>query len=197
VTVSNFTVSGVDAFIRAVLDDADTDLVKHCRLAAIEQCMPLRGETLVRDWQRLTREYPDRLVAAMVERALAPEVLAGWAARDALVERGDQVALHALLSGIEQAVIGALLALNRTYDPHRLLKWQRRLLDGMRLTPRELNTRLQLMWTGEDSHALAATEDLLSDTLALADQHSKAQLGKFREAFAARRKPVIAPDGRA
>lgn len=193
VTVSNFTVSTVEAFIGAVSDDADTDPVKHFRLAAIERCLPLRGETLVRGWQQLTREYPDPLVAAVVERALAPEVLAGWAARNALVERSDQVALHALLSGIERAVIGALLALNRTYDPHRLPKWQRHLLDGMRLAPRQLNTRLPLMWTQDESRALAAAEGLLSDTLALAGQHSKAQLNQFREAFAARREPAIVP----
>ncbi len=178
----------------SISDHADTDPVKHFRLAAIERCVPLRGETLVRDWQELTRRYPDRLVTVMVERALAPEALVGWAARDALIERRDLVALHSLLSRIEQAVISALLALNRTYEAHRLLKWERHLLDGLQLVPRHLSSRLQQMWTEDSTQAVAAAESLLSDTLALADQHSKAQLSQFREALAARRKPVNVGD---
>jgi hypothetical protein len=194
VTISNFTVATVEAFIRAVSDEADTDPVKHFRLAAIERCVPLRGEALVHDWQEHARTYPDRLVTVMVERALAPEALVGWAARDALADRRDRVALHALLSRIEQAVISAVLALNRTYEAHRLLKWECQLLDGLQLAPSQLSVRLQQMWTEDYAQAVAAAESLLDDTLALADQHSDAQLGQFRKAFAARRKPVSVGD---
>lgn len=194
VTISNFTVSTVEAFIGAVVEDAGTDPITHFRLAAIRRCVPLRGETLVRDWQEQARTYPDRLVAAMVERALAPDALLGWSSRDALVQRRDLVALHGLLSRIEQAVISSLLALNRTYEAHPLLKWERHLLGGLQLAPRQLSARLQQMWSEDHAQALVAAENLLGDTLVLAEQHSKAQLSQFREAFAARRKPVSVDD---
>jgi len=47
----------------------------------------------------------------MVELSLTPTMLSGWSARDALVARGDQIAIHALLCRIEHAVLGTLLAL--------------------------------------------------------------------------------------
>ena len=74
------------------------------------------------------------------------------------------------------------------------MKWQRHLLDGLQFVPQHLNTRLQLMWAEDPSDAVAAAEDLLSDTLALAARHSAAHLSQFREAFAARRKPLIGGD---
>ncbi len=128
VTVSNFTVDSVDRFLDAVVVDADTDLVKHMRLAAIQRCQPLLGAELAGAWRSRAAQYPDRLVDVMVESSLTPGVLAGWPAREALADRGDHIAIHGLLTGIEQAVLAAVLALNRTYRPHRLPKWQRSLI---------------------------------------------------------------------
>lgn len=136
VTISNFTVATVDALLAAVLDRADTDPVKHIRLAAIQRCRVLRGEALVSAWRQRAAEFPDDLVAALVAQTLSPDVLRGWSARDALVERGDTVAIHGLLAGIELAVFNAVLALNRIYRPHRIAKWQRHLASELRQVSR-------------------------------------------------------------
>jgi hypothetical protein len=70
------------------------------------------GADLIASWQSGAGKYPDELVSALVERALNPRVLASWAAREALVARGDNLAVQALLSGIGYAAVGAVLALN-------------------------------------------------------------------------------------
>jgi hypothetical protein len=190
VTVSNFTVATVEQFLDAVVGSADTDPVGHMRLAAIQRCEALRGADLIADWRDRAGQYPDRLVAAMVEQSLAPNVLAAWSARDALAERGDSVALHALLSRIEQAVLATVVALNRVYQPHRIIKWQHHLIAGLNVTPDRLDERLDALWQRSPLDALANAETLLAELLRLADQHSGAELSDFREAFLEHRQPI-------
>ena len=89
--------------------------------------------------------FPGWLVAALVEQALAPEVLRGWAAREALVSRGDGLAGSDLLTRAGHAVVRVVLALNRVYLPHRQLKWQRHLITGLGVAPERLAERLGSM----------------------------------------------------
>ena len=128
----------------------------------------------------------------MVEQSLTPTMLTGWSARDALISRGDHIAIHALLSRIEHAVLGTLLALNRTYQPHLLAKWQQHLLAGLDLAPDGLAQRLEDLWHGPYPQALISVETLLAETLGLAAQYSSADLDGFREALAEHRRPAEA-----
>jgi len=119
VTVSSFLVSTIDRFVDDVVLRTDTDPVKHMRLAALHRCRPLHGPELINAWQARA-VYPDQLVAAVVERSLGPDVLRGWGAREALADRGDDLAVHDLLARAGHAVFGAVLALNGVYSPHRI-----------------------------------------------------------------------------
>ena len=192
VTVSNFTVATIEQFLDMVVDTADTDPVRHMRLAAIRRCHVVRGAELIDAWRVRADRYPDPLVTAMVEQSLTPTVLTGWSARDAFVSRGDHVAIHALLCRIEHAVLGSMLALNRAYRPHLLAKWQQHLLAGFDLAPDGLAQRLEDLWHGPYPQALMSVETLLAETLQLAAQYSSADLGAFREALAERRRPAEA-----
>jgi hypothetical protein len=98
VTVSSFLVSTIDRYIGDVVLRTDTDPVKHMRVAALHRCRPLHGAELVSSWRARAAVYRGRLVAAMVERSLSRDVLEGWGSRDALVGRGDDLAVHDLLS---------------------------------------------------------------------------------------------------
>lgn len=194
VTVSNFTVETIAELLNEVVENADTDPVKHMRLAAIQRCNSLRGPEFIDGWKVRAGQYPDQLVTAMIEESLTPSVLTGWSAREALVGRGDEIAVHALLSRIEQALVDAVLALNRTYRPHRVLKWQRTLLAGLDTVPDAFARRLETLGRGPLPAALMTAETLLTDTLGLAQRHSRADLGAFREALADRRQPVDPPE---
>jgi ADP-ribose pyrophosphatase YjhB (NUDIX family) len=193
VTVSNFLVSSVGRFLDDVVLAASTEPARHMRLAAIQRSRPLIGAELMASWRARADAFPDELVAALVEQALTPEALRGWAAREALVSRGDDLAVTDLLAGTGRAVVRAVLALNRVYLPHRQLKWQRHLVAGLLLAPDRLAERLGSLATGRPATALRAAETLLAETAALAEAHSGADIGAFREELSERRVAIDPP----
>jgi hypothetical protein len=193
VTVSNFVTATIERFLDEVVRQADTDPVKHMRMAAVQNCRPLLGAELIASWQGRASGYPDKLAAAMVEQALDPGELAGWAARDALIARGDQLAVADLLARAGNAVFRAVLAVNRVYVPHRQIKWQRHLIAGLALAPQRFAQRLQLLSSQPDSEALAVAETLLADTVRLAEDLTSAELGPFRAHLSDRRRAVVPP----
>jgi hypothetical protein len=193
ITVSNFVTPTIERFLDDVLQQADTDPVKHMRLAAVQNCRPLLGAELITSWQERASRYPDRLSAAMVEQALDPGALAGWAARDALTARGDDLAVADLLARAGDAVFRAVLAVNRVYVPHRQIKWQRHLISGLGLAPQRFAQRLQLLSSQPDSEALAVAEALLADTVRLAEDLTSADLGPVRAHLSERRRAVGPP----
>jgi hypothetical protein len=195
VTVSNFLTGSVERFFDQVVQDADTDPLKHMRLAALQRSRPLLGAELMASWRSRAGEYPDELVSAMVERALNPRVLASWAAREALVARGDDLAVQALLSRIGYAAVGAVLALNRVYLPHSRLKWQRDLIAGLEVAPGRLAERLGLLSAAPPTEALQAAEALLTDIVLLSEAHTGADLGSFCEELSGRRRAISPPLG--
>jgi hypothetical protein len=193
VTISNFTVATVERFLDLVTRQADTDPARHMRLAAIQRCRPLAGLELLAAWRERANRYPDELVAAMVQKSLAPDALGGWAVRAALVSRGDEIAVHTLLVAVQQAVLGTVLAVNRVYAPHRLAKWQRHLLSELTVTPDHLASRLHALTRPADlAVALSQAEALLTDTARLAEAAAGIALTEFRELLAERR-PAIDP----
>jgi Domain of unknown function (DUF4037) len=193
VTVSNFTTGTVEQFLDDVVRRADTDPVKHMRLAALQRSRPLLGGDLITSWRARADRFPDDLVTALVQQALAEEVLAGWQARDALAARGDDLAARDLLTRAGQAVVQAILAVNRVYMPHRQLKWQRHLISGLAAVPDRLTQRLEAMTASPPAEAFSVAETLLEDTVVLAQARTGADLSAFRQALAGRRQPLDPP----
>jgi uncharacterized protein DUF4037 len=194
VTVSNFLIASIDRFLDDVVLRADTDPVKHMRLAAIQRGHPMTGAKLMASWRARAAQFPDSLVTALVERSLTEQVLTGWAAREALVSRGDDLAVRDLLGQAGHAVVAAVLALNRVYMPHRQLKWQRHLLTGLEVAPDRLAERLGMLANAPPAAAVAAAEALLADVVVLARAHTDAEIGGFRETLAERRPAIDPPD---
>jgi ADP-ribose pyrophosphatase YjhB (NUDIX family) len=193
VTVSNFLVSSIDRFLDDVVLAVSTEPVRHMRLAAIQRSRPLIGADLMASWRARADAFPDELAAALMEQALTPEALRGWAAREALVSRGDNLAVTDLLARAGHAVVRAVLALNRVYLPHRQLKWQRHLVAGLLLAPDRLAERLGSLATGRAVTALRTAEALLAETAALAEAHSGADISAFREELSERRVAIDPP----
>ena len=193
VTVSNFLAATIERFIDDVVIRMDTDPLKHLRLAALQRSRPLLGAQMIGSWRPRAARYPDKLAAAMIERSLGPEVLKGWATREALASRGDDLAIHDLLTRAEHAVLGALLAVNRVYLPHPLIKWQRHLIGELGTVPDRLTQRLRSLWTSGHAQALEEAGALLAETVLLAEAHTDADLGPFREALSERRQAIDPP----
>ena len=106
---------------------------------------------------------------------------------------GDELAVSDLLTRAGHAAVRAVLALNRIYLPHDQLKWQRHLINGLRLAPARLAERLESTSADPPADALQAAEALLADTAALADEHSDADISAFREALSQRRRAIDPP----
>ena len=193
VTVSNFTIGTIEQFVDDVVRRADTDPVKHMRLAALQRSRPLLGGDLITSWRARADRFPHELATALVQQALAEKVLTGWAARNALAARGDDLAARDLLTRAGQAVVQAILAVNRVYLPHRQLKWQRHLLSGLAADPDRLTDRLEAMTASPPAEAFPAAETLLEDTVLLAEARTGANLSAFRQAMAERRQPLDHP----
>lgn len=193
VTVSSFLVDTIDRFLDDVVLRIDTDPVKHMRLAALERSRPLLGAELISSWRGRADLYPDALVTAMVERSLTVDVLTGWSAREACVDRGDDLAIHDLLSRVERAVFGVVLALNRLYSPHPMVKWQRRLIKELDVMPSRLAERLHLLWTSGRAGALEEAESLMTDTVQLVKARTDADVSSFCEALSERRRALDPP----
>jgi hypothetical protein len=193
VTVSNFLVRTIDRFLDDVILRTDTDPVKHMRLAALQRCRPLYGAELIKTWRARAAVYPETLVAAVAEQSLGQHVLTGWGARDALACRRDDLAIHDLLTRIEHAVFGAVLALNHIYMPHRLIKWQHSLIGELEVMPEQFTDRLQLLWTSGSAEALRQAETLMTDTIELVRARTDADVGSFREGLSERRRAVDPP----
>jgi hypothetical protein len=193
ITVSNFLVSSVERFLDDVVLRASTDPVRHMRMAALQRSRPLSGAELMASWRARADAFPGKLVSALVEQALAPEALGGWAAREALVSRGDGLAVSDLLTRAGHAAVRAVLALNHVYLPHRQLKWQRHLITGLSLAPRRFAQRLESTSADPPAQALQAAESLLAETAALAEAHSDADISAFRGALSERRQAIDPP----
>lgn len=69
VTVSSFLVSTIDRFVDEVVLRTDTDPVRHMRVAALHRSRPLHGPELISSWRARVAVYPDKLMAAVVERS--------------------------------------------------------------------------------------------------------------------------------
>jgi len=193
VTVSNFTTATIEQFLEDVVQRADTDPVKHMRLAALQRSRPLLGGDLMASWRARADRFPGELARALVQQALAGEVLAGWSARDALAARGDDLAARDVLIRAGRAAVQVILAVNRVYLPHRQLKWQRHLISGLAVVPDRLTERLEAMTARPPAQAFAAAETLLEDTVLLAEERTGADLSAFRQALAQRRRPLDPP----
>jgi hypothetical protein len=192
VTVSSFLVSTIDRFIEDVVLRTDTDPVRHMRLAALQRSRPLHGPELITAW-RGRAVYPDKLVVAMVERSLGPDVLRGWGTRHALAGRGDELAVHDLLIRAGHAVFGAVLALNGIYSPHRMIKWQSHLISELDVMPEHFAERLRLLGTSGNAQALREAETLLADTVQLVRARTDADISSFCEELSKRRRAVDPP----
>ncbi len=192
VTVSSFLVSTIDRFVDDVVLRTVTDPVKHMRMAALHRCRPLHGPELIGAW-RARASYPDKLIAAVVERSLSADVLTGWAAREALASRGDDLAVQDLLNRAGHAVFGAVLALNGVYLPHPAIKWQRQLISELHVMPEHFGERLRLLAKGGDAHALREAETLLADTIALVTARTDADISSFCDELSQRRRAVDPP----
>ena len=187
VGISSFLVDSARRFIDRVIIDGDPATLGQVRVAAIRIAVPLAGHELLAGWQQQTDRYPDVLRRRMVERYLHPDRLDGWHQRDALVQRGDLLALHTVVVRAQRCVIGALHGLNRVFLANPSMKWEQATANQFPLQPPELTLRLAATWTADIAHRAPTVESLLTDTIDLAERELAQTFAETRQAVRHRR----------
>lgn len=184
---SSFLVVSAERFLERVVAHGDPSTNAQMRVAALASCVPLHGHALLERWREEAAVYPEPLRVRMVQRYLAPDRIEGWHLREALVERGDDLALHDLLVRGTRAVLGALHGLNRVLLSNPRMKWEQQLIARFEIAPTRLRERLHAVWTGSSRERVLALEALLDDTINLAATHLDVDMQEMRQALERRR----------
>lgn len=164
--VSHRTVTGLERLLTAVVDGDDGSTERQHVVAELLDAIPLHGDDLVDRWRRRVEPYPETLAIALVRSQLrfGPHA---WLER--LVERDEVLALAEIRLAAARAILGVLLALNRTYHPGH--KWIARTMDAMAIRPPDLHNRFRLVLTGPPDAAVRELRGLIEETVGLVERH--------------------------
>ena len=164
-----------------------TEPVRHMRLAAIQRSRPLIGADLMASWRARAAPSPTSWFLPWWSRPSPRRHSRGWAAREALVSRSDDLAVtrpagqgggHGSQSRPRaQPRLPAAPPAQVAAPPDR----------GAFPGSGPARRAPRLAGHGPAWTALRTAETLLADTTALAEAHSGADLGAFREALSERR----------
>ncbi len=187
--LSNFLVATMERYITEVLA-GDTAVLKHLRMAAIQQAIPLYGHEQVQKWQAQIH-YPDILGQKVVQQNLRFEALGVWYLRQTLLARGDLLMLHDIFCRMQQRVLGALCGLNRIFIHHPNYKWQDDLIAQMTLKPANLAERLKQVFLIQPAEGIVVLHELLEETIALVQENMPAvDVSRSYEAIRWQRQPI-------
>jgi hypothetical protein len=187
--MSSFLVATLDRYIAEVLA-GDTAVLKHLRLAAMQQATPLHGQAQIEKWQSQIR-YPDALAEKVVGQNLRFEALGIWYLRGVLLARGDWLMLHDVFCRMQQRILGALCGLNHIFVHHPNYKWQADLITQMSHKPAHLAERLQQVFLVSPAEGITILHELLQDTIALAASHlPHLDFSRSTEAIRWQRQPI-------
>ena len=167
--LSSFLIKTMDHYIADVLA-GDTAVLKHLRMAAMQQAIPLYGHEQVQQWQSQIN-YPEKLAHNVIAQNLRFEALGIWYLRDTLLARGDLLMLHDVFCKIQQRILGTLCGLNRIFIHHPGYKWQDDLASQMTIKPPNLSERLQQVFLTPPAEGVLIQHTLLVETIALVANH--------------------------
>ena len=165
----HITVGTAEEWIRALIDDLDTDPHRYELAAAVRYGVPLYGHDVLRRWQEKAASFPVRLAVKLVQQNLW---LGPWFNRAAYVARADHLAAAQHLVWMQQGIVNVLAALNREYLPSMEHKWVRWLLEGLAIKPDDCEARLRATFaTGDLGRAVRDLVELGMEAIDLVEAH--------------------------
>lgn len=182
--INHRTLDFMQQLIEDVMLRYDTDSHKLEAVAAIGTMVALVGEPIVAEWRRQVAVYPTPLAQCLMQdyalrMAEAAAILPIHAARE------DWLPYHWRLVDVAQAMVGALLALNRRYGVPR--KRVRLLMAGLALQPNDFVGRVEALVRGQ--MGLVAIDGLVGEVLALLD--GEIDTAVARRVWQTRRVPFV------
>jgi predicted nucleotidyltransferase len=166
--VIHCTVAQIDADLRAVLDDRNTEHEKHAVVGGLLDALPLFGADIIEGWQTRAATYPDALVQAVVREHLRfwpSQVLA-----QRIVPRDAPLYFRKVLLDDAKNLLTVLSGLNRLY-PQLEFKRLDAFAARMPIAPVDVSVRLKQAFCAEPLAAIAILRALIEETFALIERH--------------------------
>ncbi len=149
-----------------VLDAHSTDAHAQSRIAGVQNCLPLYGDSLLREFQDKTARYPAELRRKMVETHLLFQPF--WTLTEMGAGRGDLLFLYQSLVDAEKAILSILCGLNSVYLPGDF-KRAGLLAAQLPLAPKNLAARLNAVFKLAPSSAAEEIGTLIHEMFALVE----------------------------
>jgi hypothetical protein len=160
VEAESYTVAGMEHILHLVLDEWDTDDVRHSVLSTLGagHHLPLHGADLLAEWSARAAVYPDGLAAKLVWRHGQIEFL--WTVETMLARKNPFMA-YEVLNRETDALLRTLLALNRQY--YFGFKWLDYVVAQLPLAPLDLAARLRAVYAGDPLAGMRVLTGLIEE----------------------------------
>ncbi len=165
--LSHLTLAALEDDFALVLDAHSTDAHTQSRVAGLQNCLPLSGDSIVRKFQDKAARYPTELRRKMVETHLSFPPF--WVLTEMGAGRGDLLFLYQTLVDAEKAILGVLCGLNSMYLPGDF-KRAGLLAAQLRIAPENLASRLNIVFQLAPADAAEEIGTLTRETFALVEQ---------------------------
>ncbi|MCL5999717.1 MAG: nucleotidyltransferase domain-containing protein [Chloroflexi bacterium] len=168
VDTKHATLDIVERCLVDIVERYDTSLSKQILLAAIEDGIPLYGQSIIETWQTRAKAYPLSLAIKMIQENLW---CGPWFIPQAYVDRDDQLVLYQHIVWMQQSILKILSGLNRRYYRSAEHKWMDATIAGFALKPIDLATRMKQVFHTAPHDGMKQMLALVYETIDLVEQH--------------------------
>lgn len=169
VQVGHITLDAWDWQMAVVLEQFDPATPLHKALSGTLDCLPLHGAELIEQWKERIARYPDGLARAVVEKHLSFFPL--WYLEQYLEPRDAVLWTYQSLVEAAQNILGILAGLNKVYYTTFQFKRMKKFVASLQYAPDRLAERLDKLFAGNISAAIATLEELVRETIALVETY--------------------------
>ncbi len=159
--VGHLAAAGVEAEIRLVTVDLDTDPFAMKAVGGLHEGLALHGAELIERW-RSEAAYSDALRRAVVAKHW--KVVPLWRLHDHIVARDAELWRRQIVVDAAFDLLAVLAAANRVWFSSFQFKRTRKLADRLRLAPPDLADRLESLFTLAPRAAADELERLVQET---------------------------------
>jgi hypothetical protein len=161
VEAESYTVAGMEHILHLVLDEWDTDDVRHSVLSTLGEGhhLPLHGADLLAGWTARAAVYPDGLAEKLVRRHGQIEFL--WVVEMLVARANNLPRAYEVLNSKTDALLRTLLALNRQY--YFGFKWLDYVVAQLPLAPPDLGARLRAVYAGDPLAGMRVLTGLIEE----------------------------------
>lgn len=168
VQIGHTTVAQWESTIDAVLAGEDPGSAAHKAMSGTLVSVPVTGADRLASWQARIAAYSDPLRLAMVRHHL--KFFRLWAIVHRLDSRDARLWFRQMLVEASFNLLGVSAGLSRRYFTSFQFKRARAFISTLDVAPRDLEERLERLWTLPPAGAASLLHDLVGETVLLVER---------------------------